>query len=134
MKQSKDPFEVAFEEQEESPPESPVKPEDNDDTQAQTLGAHQISLNNAQGDDDDYDDYDNNDNDDDVNNVSNHRAVELKKVGASSSGPSTSTAAVGVRGKSSKEDEEEELEEDNMDVELGKFTPAGDPDKMAKMQ
>lgn len=139
MKQSKDPFEVAFEEQEESPPDSPInsKPDDHvDETQTQTLATHQLTtLNNAQGDDDDYDDYDNNDNDDDINN-SNDRPSESKMVAPTSSIPnsSTSTATAAVRRKSNKEDEEEELEEDNMDVELGKFSSTGDPDKMAKMQ
>lgn len=133
MKQSKDPFEVAFEEQEDSPPDSPIKPDDRgDDTQPQILAAQQFStLNNAQGDDDDYDDYDN----DDGNN-SNDPPLDSKKVAPSSSIPnsSTSTAARTIRNKSNKEDEEEEMEEDNMDVELGKFTSTGDPDKMAKMQ
>uniref|UniRef100_A0A166ESU2 TAFII28-like protein domain-containing protein n=1 Tax=Daucus carota subsp. sativus TaxID=79200 RepID=A0A166ESU2_DAUCS len=42
------------------------------------------------------------------------------------------TTATASRGKN-KDDEEEELEEDNMDVELGKLQSTGDPDKMAKM-
>ncbi|KAI5676959.1 hypothetical protein M9H77_07909 [Catharanthus roseus] len=67
MEQSKDPFEVTFEEQEESPPESPIAPDENET---------QIPP---------------------------------------------------------KEDDEEE-EEENMEIELGKLTSTGDPDKMAKMQ
>ncbi|KAM7500433.1 hypothetical protein LguiA_024847 [Lonicera macranthoides] len=42
MKQSKDPFEVAFEEQDESPPDSPIA---QDDTETQTAAAH-VALNN----------------------------------------------------------------------------------------
>lgn len=104
MKQSKDPFEVAFEEQEESPPESPV-------------AADEIEPQTPAPSSDRIDDIGTND------GLSN---------------PSTSTGAVmsfGTSGPISKpkEDEEEE-EEENMEIELGKLTSAGDPDKMAKMQ
>lgn len=104
MKQSKDPFEVAFEEQEESPPESPI-------------AADEIETQTPAPSSDPVDDIGTND---------------------GPSNPSTSTGAgisIGTSGPISKsKEEEEEEEEENMEIELGKLTSTGDPDKMAKMQ
>ncbi|XP_059656296.1 transcription initiation factor TFIID subunit 11 [Cornus florida] len=112
MKQSKDPFEVAFEEQEESPPNSPIAP---DGIETQTTAA-QVTLNLQEDEDED------------------------DRAGIHPTKPSTSTAAAAsnsigttIRTRKSKEEEEEE-EDENMDVELGKLPSTGDPDKMAKMQ
>ncbi|KAL8472752.1 hypothetical protein ACS0TY_029830 [Phlomoides rotata] len=108
MKKSKDPFEIAFEEQEESPPESPVGP-DESETQ-KSAGPNTIVTGDS-----------------DVNanvvatNPSTSAAVQIP-VGNS-----------GPMGKN-KEDDDEEEEEDNMDVELGKLRATGDPAKTAKMQ
>ncbi|KAL9175401.1 hypothetical protein ABFS82_02G109700 [Erythranthe guttata] len=105
MNKSKDPFAVAFEEQDESPPESPVGL---DDLESQTLAGGPVGGDTT------------------VNN--NDLAA----------GPSTSAAvamSVGTadpHGKNKEDDEEEE--EDNVDVELGKLQPNGDPTKRAKMQ
>ncbi|KAI5650385.1 hypothetical protein M9H77_36390 [Catharanthus roseus] len=104
MKQSKDPFEVAFEEQEESPPISPIAPDENEPQIPAPMSDHA-----------------------DDTSMHNHP-----------SNPSTSTAAAipigttGPIGKPKEDDEEEE--EENMEIELGKLTATGDPDKMAKMQ
>ncbi|KAM7505719.1 hypothetical protein LguiB_004623 [Lonicera macranthoides] len=107
MKQSKDPFEVAFEEQDESPPDSPIAQED---TETQTAAAH-VALNNE--------------GDADVN------------TNSGTINPSTSTAAqisrAAVPTNKNKEEDDEE-EEENMDVELGKFSSTGDPEKRATMQ
>ncbi|KAM7510677.1 hypothetical protein LguiB_009552 [Lonicera macranthoides] len=108
MKQSKDPFEVAFEEQDESPHDSPIAQED---TETQTAAA-QVTLNNE--------------GDADVN------------TDTGTTNPSTSTAAqtstrTAVPTNKNKEEDDEE-EEENMDVELGKFPSTGDPEKRATMQ
>ncbi|XP_027087772.1 transcription initiation factor TFIID subunit 11 [Coffea eugenioides] len=106
MKQSKDPFEVAFEEQEESPPESPIAADENE---TQTPAAAAAS---GQGDD-----------------VGTSVPPSLPST---TTGAAISIGAAGPIVKSKEEDEEED--EDNMEIELGKFPPSGDPDKMAKMQ
>lgn len=107
MKQSKDPFEVAAEEQEESPPDSPVG---HDETEAQPPpGQPIVSSREA-----------------DVDNAI--RPSNPQK--ATTASASTSAAAKTVK---NKEDDDEE-EEENMDVELGKVPSSSDPDKMAKMQ
>lgn len=106
MKQSKDPFEMAFEGQEESPPDSPIAHEDSEN---QSLNAPRIV--DVQEDEDD--------------NIATHPI--------SQSTLKTSTVAAPSSAAKTKEEEEEE-EEENMDVELGKFSASGDPDKMAKMQ
>ncbi|MFS8026800.1 hypothetical protein Hanom_Chr16g01490941 [Helianthus anomalus] len=105
MKQSKDPFEVAFEEIDDSPPDTPYT---HDGTEAQTMAA-QPTINSQRCD------VENN-----INPLNQPRT--RVKMG------STSAA------NKNKEDDEEEEEEENMDVELGKFSSTGDPDKMAKMQ
>ncbi|KAL3640493.1 transcription initiation factor TFIID subunit 11 [Castilleja foliolosa] len=84
MKKSKDPCEIALEEQDESPPESPAGPV--------------IAVS------------------DDMDTNSN-----VKPVSVGSAGPI---------GKNKEDDDEEE----NVDVELGKLQPIGDPEKTAKMQ
>ncbi|CAM8935801.1 unnamed protein product [Rhodiola kirilowii] len=113
MKPSKDPFEAAFSEPGESPPDSPVAP-DATDTQTHTGAV----VDN--GPDDDYDYGYESDN------------PNPAKPPASNNDVSKSTGANASASKA-KEDEEDE-EEDNMDVELGKLAPNSDPDKMAKMQ
>jgi transcription initiation factor TFIID subunit 11 len=109
MKQSKDPFEVAFEEQDDSPPDSPIAPDDNETQNTAT----QTSLNN--------------DGDADVitANTGSTKPSTSKSVRISHTTPGTTN-------KNKEEDDEEE--EENMDVELGKFPSTGDPDKMATMQ
>ncbi|CAK9157871.1 unnamed protein product [Ilex paraguariensis] len=105
MKQSKDPFEVAFEEQDESPPDSP----DELETENQAV---QLPV-NVQGDDD-------------VNNSirsANRLTSTIASIAVGTTAPANKT----------KEDDDEE-EEENMDVELEKFPSSGDPDKTAKMQ
>lgn len=135
MKQSKDPFEVAFEEHDESPPESPVKslPDYNvRETQQQSVASHQITAINVQ-DDDNYDE----DNDNEIDNYDGDTVIDRPPESTMAASTSMQIAAgttdTAIRGKN-KDDEEEELEEDNMDVELGKLQSTGDPDKMAKMQ
>lgn len=109
-KAMKDPFEAAFEEQEDSPPESPVA---QNKTQPQTPAPAAIIVNDEE---EDYDSH-------------------LENPPTSSKAPASSTTVPTTKTKEKEDDEEEE--EDNMDVELGKLTPGdsnGDPDKMAKMQ
>ncbi|XP_017236646.1 transcription initiation factor TFIID subunit 11 isoform X2 [Daucus carota subsp. sativus] len=135
MKQSKDPFEVAFEEQDESPPESPANslPDYHvRDTQKQSVASHQLTAVNVQ-DDDNYDEDDDNEIDNDDGDTVIDRPPESTVAASSSMQVAAGTTATASRGKN-KDDEEEELEEDNMDVELGKLQSTGDPDKMAKMQ
>ncbi|XP_076956721.1 transcription initiation factor TFIID subunit 11-like [Bidens hawaiensis] len=105
MKHSKDPFEVAFEEIDDSPPDTPYT---NDVTEAQTMAGH-LTINSQR-----YD----------VENNINSLNQPRKAVKFSS----TSTA------NKNKEEDDYEEEEENMDVELGRFSSTGDPDKMAKMQ
>lgn len=105
MKKSKDPFEIAFEEQEESPPESPVGLDENE---AQTTTGTNVNLERES----------------DVKPPANTTYASTSAM-APNSGPATI-------GKPKEDDEEEE--EENMDVELGKFPASGDPAKMAKMQ
>ncbi|KAL8457600.1 hypothetical protein ACS0TY_035459 [Phlomoides rotata] len=107
MKRSKDPFEIAFEEQEESPPESPVGPDENE---AHTSAGPDIS---GSGD------------------LDMNANVLAKNPSTSSAAPiSVGTADQIVK---NKEDDDEE-EEDNMDIEIGKTHSSGDPAKTAKMQ
>ncbi|KAI8000908.1 Transcription initiation factor TFIID subunit 11 [Camellia lanceoleosa] len=117
MKQSKDPFEVAFEEQvDESPPDSPVVDRIETQNQAHSEStASQLGVNvNAHEDEDEDDDYD----DEDLVEKANK--------------PLKSRAVASVNRKKKEEDEEEE--EENMEVELRKAPSITDPDKMAKMQ
>ncbi|XP_021822172.1 transcription initiation factor TFIID subunit 11 [Prunus avium] len=125
--QSKDPFEAAFEEQEDSPPDSPAAPdaartaldtqEDDDplllppgskdpSSSATPLAAPPPPPPTTA--------------------VTTARATPV----ATTAAPSTSARATFKHNKDDDDDEDEE----NMDVELGKFSATGDPDKMAKMQ
>ncbi|KAG6791440.1 hypothetical protein POTOM_000559 [Populus tomentosa] len=117
MKQSKDPFEAAYVEQEESPPESPVA-QDDYDTQASNAAAADDSQGAAVGQDDD-----------DLGGGGRNDFAH------SSDHPSASRPMLGsARSKAKNKDDDEEEEEDNMDVELSKLASTADPDKMAKMQ
>lgn len=104
MKQSKDPFEAAFVE---SPPESPVEIEAEVDAEAQNPASSSGVAQVTQAQEDDG-------------------------LGKKPSRTGTGTSGGGGGGKN--KDDEEEEEEDNMDVELTKLQPTGDPQKMAKMQ
>ncbi|KAJ8564757.1 hypothetical protein K7X08_001217 [Anisodus acutangulus] len=107
MKHSKDPFEAAIEEDEVSPPESPVGLDENE-TEDQT--ALNVSAHGG----------------DDANinpGMENRLTSRNVPISAGTAGPSS---------KMKEEDEEEE--EENMDVQLGKFASSSDPDKLSKMQ
>ncbi|KAL6584129.1 transcription initiation factor TFIID subunit 11 [Orobanche minor] len=104
MKKSKDPFEIAFEDQEESPPGSPVGVDENE---TQTSAGTAMFV----GEDTD----------------TSADVIPTDPLIPASVG------TAGSIGKN-KEDDEEEEEEENMDVELGKLQASGDPAKMAKMQ
>ncbi|KMT15906.1 hypothetical protein BVRB_3g055930 [Beta vulgaris subsp. vulgaris] len=110
MKQSQDPFEAAFVEQEESPPESPVAANDVENRNADA------SVN-------------------DTNQPEDEMGLDVvahPNVVSTSAAPLTSARTTQLNNKNKDEDDEEE--EDNMDVELGKLSSNGDPDKMAIMQ
>ncbi|XP_021752117.1 transcription initiation factor TFIID subunit 11-like isoform X2 [Chenopodium quinoa] len=111
MKQSQDPFEAAFVEQEESPPESPAAANDID-TQIDAAA----TVNDADQPEDEV----------------GLELVAHPNVASTSAAPLASTGITQPNNKNKDEDDEEE--EDNMDVELGKLSSSGDPDKMAKMQ
>lgn len=116
MKQSKDPFEAAFEEQEESPPNSPSAADDLEvPTNVAPVPADAFDLQ---------------DGDDDPKSaaVATHSATPATTASMFVSSSSNVSAAP-----KTKEDDEEE-EEENVEVELAKFPSSGDPDKMAKMQ
>nr|KAJ0227796.1 hypothetical protein LSAT_V11C100000230 [Lactuca sativa] len=108
MKQSKDPFEVAFEELDESLVDSP---DSHDDIVAQTLSS-KPNINSQR---------------DDLENSIHPLNQPKSRVRL----PQLQQPSQPIR--RHKEDDDEE-EEENMDVELGKFPSTGDPDKMAKMQ
>ncbi|XP_011072899.1 transcription initiation factor TFIID subunit 11 [Sesamum indicum] len=105
MKKSKDPFEIAFEEQEESPPESPVGLDENE---VQTSAGPSTIVTGE------------------LDASTNVNATDPSTLGAVSIG------TAGPISKNKEDDEEEE--EENMDVEFGKLRPTGDPAKTAKMQ
>ncbi|GLT41793.1 hypothetical protein SLA2020_158350 [Shorea laevis] len=109
MKQSKDPFEAAQEEQDDSPPESPVAA---DELETQTPAGQDVLTG---GDDDEI-----------------GAAVNNPSEPSTSAPKLASTGANASAGKH--KDDEEEEEEENMEVELGKFPSSSDPTKMAKMQ
>ncbi|RAL54327.1 unnamed protein product [Cuscuta campestris] len=104
MKQSKDPFEAAFEEQEESPPDSPTGAGDDESQNVATLAPSDHGMN-------DFVSIDHSEN---------------------PSTSYAATAPTGTASKPKEDDEEED--EENMDMQLGKFSSSSDPDKMAKMQ
>lgn len=121
--QSKDPFEAAFEEQEDSPPDSPVAAAVvADDVQTRNPTVTN-TLFDAQEDD---------------------SLLVPRDPSSSSSMATTSTAHMPITSrvrvpsasaaKNKDKDDDEEEEEENMEVELSKFPSSGDPDKMAKMQ
>lgn len=115
MKQSKDPFEAAFEVQEDSPPESPA---DAFETQDPTAAVAQTTLASRQ---------------DDISNSKGTTSTKLFTPGRPFLSAGTSSGPTIINPAKNK-DEDDEEEEENMDVELGKFPSSGDPDKMAKMQ
>ncbi|XP_038904708.1 transcription initiation factor TFIID subunit 11 isoform X2 [Benincasa hispida] len=118
MKQSKDPFEAAFEEQEESPPNSPSAVDD-----------LEIPTNVAPATADAFDLQDAGDDDSKSAAVATHSAAPASSTSMFVSSSSNVSAAP-----KTKEDDDEE-EEENVEVELAKFPSSGDPDKnMAKMQ
>ncbi|KAK8611947.1 hypothetical protein V6N13_131981 [Hibiscus sabdariffa] len=126
MKQSKDPFEAALEEQEESPPDSPVGEDElnsqtPNEAQNQTDGGQNILVDD---DDDDYDDLGPT-----IKNPSHPSSSSTPKLHSTSVNASVA-AAVTNKNKEYDDDEEEE----NVDVELSKFPSSADPTKMAKMQ
>ncbi|CAM0872373.1 unnamed protein product [Alopecurus aequalis] len=110
----KDPFEAAVEEQE-SPPESPVQPEED----AAAAPSNAIS-----------EDYDGGD------GAGIPRAPPLRLRPSSLATPSTSAAPRAAKAKvqAHKEQDDEDEEEDHMEVDIDKL-PSGtsDPDKLAKM-
>lgn len=109
MKQSKDPFEAAFEEADDSPPDSPFNHEE---TETQTLAAQQTVNSKRYAAENS------------IHHLNYQPKARVKLASTSADVPPTTK---------NKEDDDEE-EEENMDVELGKFSSTGDPDKMAKMQ
>ncbi|KAL0311309.1 UNVERIFIED_CONTAM: Transcription initiation factor TFIID subunit [Sesamum angustifolium] len=105
MKKSKDPFEIAFEEQEESPPESPVGLDENE---VQTSAGPSTIVTRE------------------LDASANVNATDPSTLGA---------VPIGTAGPiNKKQEDDEEEEEENMDVEFGKLRPTGDPAKTAKMQ
>ncbi|CAN1166542.1 Transcription initiation factor TFIID subunit 11 [Linum perenne] len=116
MNQLKDPFEAAYEEQEDSPPDSPIAAEDLDaggPSSPHPPPAAPGSQGAVAADEDD-----------DVANA------DPRLADPSSSAPSSSAA----RNRAKIKEDEDDEEEDNMDIELAKLPSAADPDKMAKMQ
>lgn len=109
MKQSQDPFEAAFVEQEESPPESPSAANDME-AQLDEAFANDANQPEEEGGMD---------------------IVVHPNVPSTSAAP---PASARINQPSNKSKEEEEEDEDDMEVELGKLPSTGDPDKMAKMQ
>ncbi|CAL1402608.1 unnamed protein product [Linum trigynum] len=114
MNQSKDPFEAAYEEQEESPPDSPLAPDDLDGRPSSPpSAAAPASQDAATAPDDD----------------------ETGTAGVNPSDPSPSApASASAKIKRNSKEEDEDEEEENVEVELAKFPSSADPNKMAKMQ
>ncbi|KAF3450119.1 hypothetical protein FNV43_RR06199 [Rhamnella rubrinervis] len=121
--QSKDPFEAAFEEQEDSPPDSPVAAAVTDDVQTLQNPTVTNTLVDAQEDDD---------------AVIVPRDPSSSSMATTSAPPMPGSSRVRVpsasAAKTKDKDDDEEEEEETMEVELSKFPSSGDPDKMAKMQ
>ncbi|XP_016752595.1 transcription initiation factor TFIID subunit 11-like [Gossypium hirsutum] len=122
MKQSKDTFEAALEEQEESPPDSPVGEDElNSQTpnepQNQTDGGHKLLV-----DDDDYDDIGPN-----VKNPSHSSSSSTPKLHSTSVNANVTTGAT-IKNKEYDDDEEEE----NVEVELSKFPSSATPKLIKK--
>lgn len=126
--QSKDPFEAAFEEQEDSPPDSPA-----------AVDAIRAALD---------EDYDEGLPPEDPSSSSTPLAPEatttttiatvtpttktITKKATAKPTPAPARATL-KQSHQSKEDDDDE-DEDNVDVELGKYPATGDPVKMANMQ
>ncbi|KAI6673481.1 hypothetical protein NL676_001387 [Syzygium grande] len=126
MKQFKDPFEAAFEEQEESPPQSPAAaPDDPDPSSAAAPSAAAAGDGDGEGEGEG----DGGDDDDLLLDAPSTSAAPPSSSGGAGAGPPPAGGAA----KNNREEEEEE-EDENMEVELGKLAPGGDPDKMGKMQ
>ncbi|XP_074281872.1 transcription initiation factor TFIID subunit 11 [Silene latifolia] len=107
---SKDPFEAAFEEQEESPPESPAT--------AANVEENQLGVGPS-------------------SNEENHQPEDVfsdPNVPSSSTRPPLARTLQLNNNKTKDEDGDDEDEDEQMDVAMGKFPPSGDPDKLAKMQ
>ncbi|KAK9124355.1 hypothetical protein Sjap_013957 [Stephania japonica] len=111
MKQSsKDPFEAAFEEQQEqdeqydSPPDSPIAADE-------VLPVNPLTAIDDEG-------------------TTTDQPSNLNRKPSASTATPVPTNVVAGKGK----EEDEEEEEENMDVELSKLSSCSDPDKMAKMQ
>ncbi|OMO94229.1 TAFII28-like protein [Corchorus capsularis] len=128
MNKSKDPFEAALEEQEDSPPDSPIA-QDELDTQTPIQTQNQAPAGrNILFDDDDYDEPST-----DVTNPSHPSSDStpmLLSANVNANVSAGTTAAATTKNKEYDDDEEEE----NVDVELSKFPSSADPTKMAKMQ
>ncbi|KAM5586977.1 transcription initiation factor TFIID subunit 11 [Rosa sericea] len=128
--QSKDPFEAAFEEQDDSPPDSPA-----------AVDAIRAALD---------EDYDEGLPPEDPPSSSTPSAIAatttatttiatvtpatktLTKKSSAKQTPASSARATKQSQQNKEEDDDED--EDNVDVELGKYPATGDPVKMAKMQ
>lgn len=113
MNQSKDPFEAAFVEQEESPPESPV-------------GGNDIETQDGAPSIDDV-----NQPEEEEMDVSDHHNV----ASTSAAPPPVPVASAKITQPNNKiKDEDEEEEDDNVDVELRKVPSTSNPDKTDIMQ
>ncbi|XP_050108851.1 transcription initiation factor TFIID subunit 11 [Malus sylvestris] len=118
--QSKDPFEAAFEEQEDdSPPDSPAVAEAaraafgalEEDDPLLVPGPSSSSAPSAAA----------------------PKATAITRTRTTPTAAATAPSASARPAVKNKDDDDDD-DEDNMDVELGKFSATGDPDKMAKMQ
>jgi len=105
MKQSKDPFEAAFEE---SPPESPIETEPDPDASIENPNSTYSSLPQST-----------------LTHEEDNTQIKT---------PNSNNTITNKSNNNNNKDDEDDEEEDNMDVELAKFPTAGDPHKMAKMQ
>ncbi|CAN1225855.1 Transcription initiation factor TFIID subunit 11 [Linum grandiflorum] len=116
MNQLKDPFEAAYEEQEDSPPDSPLAA---DELEAGPSSHHPPppAPPGSQGAGT-------------VEEDDETAGGDIRLSDPSSSAPPSSSA----RNKGKLREEDEDEEEDNMEVELAKLRSTADPDKMAKMQ
>ncbi|KAL5715425.1 hypothetical protein ACHQM5_017246 [Ranunculus cassubicifolius] len=112
--QSRDPFEVAYEDDsldQESPIDSPVAATDDDIVVGTSSNAGDgFAMNN-------------------VSNSSSDNNVSMNKPSSSGSTPMATTTTL----EKNKDDDDDE-EDDTMEIDLGKYTAGGDPDKLVKMQ
>ncbi|PRQ30213.1 putative transcription factor Hap3/NF-YB family [Rosa chinensis] len=129
--QSKDPFEAAFEEQDDSPPDSPaafdairaaldedydegLPPEDPPSSSTPSTAAAAATTTTTT-----------------VATVTPATKTLTKK---SSAKPTPASSARATKQSQQNKEEDDDEDEDNVDVELGKYPATGDPVKMAKMQ